>query len=217
MRIVSVNVGLPRQVDWAGKAVATAIYKQPVEGSVRLRRLNLAGDSQADLGAHGGPRKAVYAFPSENYGFWRDQLPGVDLGWGAFGENLTTEGWDEEAVALGDRFRIRSAIVQVTQPRIPCYKLGIRLGRDDAVARFLATGRTGFYMAVLEEGELQAGDQLELVGTEMDRLAVADVARLYAAAISDRNLLQRAAEMTLLPASWRRRFAARLAGHSPAH
>jgi MOSC domain-containing protein YiiM len=216
MRVLSVNTGLPRELQWNGRIVTSAIYKTPVSGAVWLRQQNLDGDRQGDLSAHGGPRKAAYAFPSENYGYWREQLPGVDLPWGAFGENFTTEGLDEEAVSIGDRFRIGSAVVVITQPRIPCYKLGIRLGQDDIVARFLATAHTGFYLAVMEEGEVRAGDAIERLGTQPASLTVADIARLYAEASSDPDLLRRAAPLTLLPAKWRMRFEARLAGRAPA-
>src|SRR5262245_25306653 len=149
MRVVSVNVGLPREVEWKGRVVTTGIFKTPVAARVALRALNLEGDRQADLTVHGGADKAVYAYPSEHYPFWRRELPGLDLPCGAFGENLTTEGLDEAEVRIGDRFRVGTAEVRVTQPRIPCYKLGIRLGRDDIVERFLWSGRSGFYLAVL--------------------------------------------------------------------
>ena len=124
MKIVSVNVGLPREVTWQGKVVTTGIFKEPVDGAVMMRTLNLDGDAQADLTVHGGPSKAVYAYPSEHYGYWRRDLPGVDLPWGMFGENLTSEGLLEEAVYIGDRFRIGGTEVMVTEPRMPCYKLG---------------------------------------------------------------------------------------------
>lgn len=215
MHLVSINIGLPRQLGWNGGNVTSAIYKTPVAGAVRLRQRNLDGDRQGDLSAHGGPRKAAYAFPSENYGYWRERMPGIELSWGAFGENFTTEGLDEETVSIGDRFRIGAAVVQVTQPRIPCYKLGIRLGQDDIVSRFLATAHTGFYLAVLEEGEVRAGDAIELLGADPAGLTVADLTRLYANASSDPGLLRRAAALALLPAKWRMRFEARLAGRAP--
>jgi len=129
MELISINVGLPREVDWRGRKVLTSIWKTPVEGRVAVRQLNLAGDQQSDLSVHGGPEKAVYVYPSEHYAYWREELPGVDLPWGAFGENLTTQGLREDSVQIGDRLRIGSADFLVTQPRMPCYKLGIRFTR----------------------------------------------------------------------------------------
>src|SRR6266480_681018 len=149
MKVMSVNVGLPREVEWHGKTVLTSIFKEPVTGRVRVERLNLVGDRQSDLTVHGGVDKAVYAYPSEHYGYWRAELPGVDLPWGMFGENFTTEGLLEEAVYIGDKFRIGETEVMVTEPRMPCYKLGIKFGRADIIKRFLASRRTGFYFAVV--------------------------------------------------------------------
>jgi MOSC domain-containing protein YiiM len=144
MKILSVNVGLAKEVTWQGKLVTTGIFKEPVNAPVMLRTLNLDGDQQADLTVHGGVNKAVYAYPSEHYGYWRAELPGVDLPWGMFGENFTTEGLLEEAVYIGDRFRIGGTEVMATEPRMPCYKLGIKFGRADIIKRFLASRRTGF-------------------------------------------------------------------------
>ena len=156
MKLVSVQVGRPRRVRWHGKAVSTGIYKEPVAGRIMLRRDNLDGDQQADLTVHGGWDKAVYVYPSEHYPLWRAELPGMELPYGMFGENFTTEGLDETSVHLGDQFRIGGAVVEVTQPRMPCYKLGIRFGRPDMPKRFHASGRCGFYLAVLQEGEVGA-------------------------------------------------------------
>src|SRR5882724_12583457 len=157
MRVLSVNVGSPREVQWQGRPVRTSIWKSPVTGPVIVKTLNLDGDQQADLTVHGGEKKAVYVYPSEHYALWRAELPGVDLPWGAFGENLTTEGLMEDSVHIGDRFRIGSAELVVTQPRMPCFKLGIRFGRPDIVKRFLRSGRTGFYLTVTREGQVEAG------------------------------------------------------------
>src|SRR5262245_58207652 len=143
MRVVSVNVGLPRDVIWKGRTVTTSIFKEPVEGRVALRNLNFDGDRQADLSVHGGPMKAVYAYPVEHYDYWRGELPDMTLPFGMFGENLTIDGLVENAVNIGDRFRIGSAELMATGPRLPCYKLGIKFGRDDMVKRFAASGRTG--------------------------------------------------------------------------
>src|SRR6266852_1746146 len=153
MKLVSVNVGLPREVMWHGRTVTTGIYKQPVEGRVALRKLNLDGDGQADLTVHGGEDKAVYCYPLEHYDYWKKELPGGDLPMGVFGENFTTEGL-LEGVHLGDRFSVGSAEVVVTQPSLPCYKLGVRFQSDDMVKRFLASGRSGFYFAVAREGQV---------------------------------------------------------------
>ena len=175
MKLVSVSVGLPREVQWNGESVRTSIFKDPVPGRVRVSRLNLQGDEQSDLEVHGGTDMAVYAYPSEHYAFWRKELPGVELPWGVFGENLTTEGLLEDGVHVGDRFRIATAEFAVTQPRMPCYKLALRFGRADMVKRFLQSGRTGFYLAVLKEGEVGAGDAIESSGADQHRISIAAV------------------------------------------
>src|SRR6476660_1081090 len=180
LRIISVNVGLPREVSWRGKTIQTGIYKEPVAGRVLMRTLNLDGDRQADLKVHGGPSKAVYAYPSEHYEFWRQELPGMDLPWGSFGENLTTRGFLRGGVQIGDRFRIGAAEVMVTEPRLPCFKLGLRFGRDDMLKRFLASGRLGFYFRVVVEGEIAAGDEVLPIERAQDSLAVSEITRLYA-------------------------------------
>ena len=175
-----------------------------------MTRLNILGDRQSDLSAHGGADKAIYAYPSEHYGFWRNELPGTDFSWGAFGENLTTEGLLEDRVHIGDRFRAGSAEFIVTQPRMPCFKLGIRFNRPDMVKRFLHSGRTGFYLAVLREGDIGAGDPLELVGEDDSHITVGDVVGLYAADAANQDLLRRASELSSLPESWREYFRERL-------
>ena len=177
MKIVSINVGRPRNVEWRGKIVSTSIFKEPVAGPVRLQRLNLAGDEQADLSVHGGANKAVYVYPSEHYAYWRKELPGVELPWGAFGENLTTEGLSESTLQIGDRLIIGSAELRVTQPRMPCFKLAIRFGRPDMVKRFQQSGRSGFYLSVLREGVLTAGDSIRVVPQEEASLTVAEYFR----------------------------------------
>ena len=206
LRVVSVNVGLPREVVWKGRVVRTGIFKEPVEGRVAVRALNLDGDRQADLAVHGGVSKAIYVYPSEHYAYWREELPGVELPWGMFGENLTTEGLLEGAVAIGDRFRIGSAQVVVTEPRMPCYKLGLRFRRDDVIKRFLASRRTGFYLAVLNEGEVEAGDRVERLSRDPHGVTVADITHLYASKPHDVGLLQRAISVEALPESWRTYF-----------
>lgn len=206
MRIVSLHIGRPRLVTWDGQPVSTGIYKSPVEGRVMLRTLNLDGDRQADLTVHGGPYKAAYAYPSEHYTYWRDELPGVELPWGMFGENFTTQGLDESSVHIGDRFRVGKAEVLVTQPRMPCYKLGIKFGRMDILKRFLASGRTGFYFSVAREGEVAAGDEVELLARDENNVTVADITRLYSRDREDFDTMRRAVEVEALPDSWRQHF-----------
>ncbi len=206
MKILSLNVGLPREVTWQGKLVTTGIFKEPVNGPVMLRTLNLDGDRQADLTVHGGVDKAVYAYPSEHYGYWRAELPGVDLPWGMFGENFMSEGLLEETVYIGDRFRIGETEVIVTEPRMPCYKLGIKFGRADIIKRFLASRRTGFYFAVAREGMVSAGDAVEFIGRDQQEISAADIIRLYAFERSDVKGLRRAIEVKALPESWKGYF-----------
>ena len=206
MKILSLNISLPREVIWQGKVVTTGIFKEPVNGPVMLRRLNLDGDGQADLTVHGGASKAVYAYPSEHYAFWRAELPGMDLPWGVFGENFTTEGLLETAVYIGDRFRIGETEVMVTEPRMPCYKLGIKFGRADIIKRFLASRRTGFYFAVVRDGIVSAGNALKLIGQEQQEISVADITRLYAFEKGDVKSLRRAIEVEALPESWKGYF-----------
>ena len=201
--MVSVNVGLPREVAWHGRVVRTSIWKDPVEGLVHVSSLNLEGDQQSDLSVHGGPEKAVYAYPREHYEYWRRELPGTDLAWGAFGENFTTEGLLEPDIRIGDRIRVGSAEFLVTQPRMPCFKLGIRFGRDDMVKRFLRSGRPGFYLAVIREGEVASGNSLEFVGRDEHGVTVADIASLYARDRDNEDLLRRAVDVPALPESWK--------------
>ena len=210
MKVLSLNVGLPREVTWQGKRVTTGIFKEPIQERVMMRTLNLDGDQQADLTVHGGVSKAVYAYPSEHYNYWRSELPGMDLSWGMFGENFTTEGLLEDTVYVGDRFRISETEVMVTEPRMPCYKLGIKFGRADIVKRFLASRRTGFYFAVMREGMVGAGDDVELIEREQQEISVADVTRLYAFDKDDVKSLRRAIQVEALPESWKGYFQHRL-------
>jgi MOSC domain-containing protein YiiM len=212
MKIISLNVGRPRLVVSDGQAVSTGIYKTPTGGRVMLRTLNLDGDRQADLSVHGGPSKAAYAYPSEHYAYWRGELPGVELPWGMFGENFTTEGLDESSVNIGDRFRLGAAEVTVTEPRMPCYKLGIRFGRTDIIKRFLASGRTGFYFSVGREGEVGAGDEVELLGRDENNVTVADIVRLYTRDRGDFETMRRAVAVEALPEKWRQHFRQQLSG-----
>lgn len=210
MKLLSINVGLPREVEWRGKVVRTSIFKAPVSARVRVTRLNVQGDRQSDLSVHGGADKAVYAYPSEHYAFWRNELPDMDFPWGVFGENLTTEGLLEDHVHIGDRFRAGSAKFMVTQPRMPCFKLAIRFNRPDMVKRFLRSGRSGFYLAVIQEGDIGAGDSLDLVAEDNSHVTVTDVVGLYAADAANQDLLRRASELSALPESWREYFRERL-------
>ena len=206
MKLVSVNTGLPREVMWHDRRVTTGIYKQPVEGRVALRKLNLDGDRQADLSVHGGEYKAVYCYPVEHYDYWKMELPGRELTMGMFGENFTTHGLLEHSVHLGDRFSVGSAEVVVTQPRLPCYKLGVRFGADDMVRRFLASGRTGFYLAVTRDGEVGADDEIKAVSRDTNAVPVSEITRLYVAkTYEERDLasLRRALRVEALPDSWK--------------
>jgi MOSC domain-containing protein YiiM len=206
MKILSVQVGLPKEVTWQGRRVTTGIFKEPIQGRIMMRMLNLDGDQQADLTVHGGVNKAVYVYPSEHYSYWRTELPGMDLPWGMFGENFTTEGLLENAVYIGDRFRIGETEVMVTEPRMPCYKLGIKFGRPDIIKRFLSSRRTGFYFSVMHEGMVGAGDSLELIRHQQAEISVADVTRLYAFEKDDVNGLRRATEVEALPEGWKGYF-----------
>lgn len=226
MKLISLNVGLPREVSWHNTIVTTAIFKQPVSGRLALRKLNLDGDRQADLRVHGGEHKAVYCYPVEHYAYWKKELPGRDLGFAVFGENFTTEGLLEDAVHLGDRFAIGSAEVVVTQPRLPCYKLGIRFESDQMVKRFLASARTGFYLAVTREGEVGAGDEIKLLSRDPTAVPVSEITRLYLAIHpatdnifndADAAVVHRALQVAVLPENWKSYLRDRLPRASRGH
>jgi MOSC domain-containing protein YiiM len=204
--LISVQVGLPRGLARDGNEVVTGIFKTPVETRLRMRELNLDGDRQADLSVHGGPNKAVYAYPSEHYPFWRNQLPGMELPWGAFGENLTTSGLLESAVCIGDRFAIGTAEVVVTQPRLPCFKLNMKFNRDDMVRRFLASHYSGFYLRVLREGEVGQGDAIRPIHQDEQRVSVLDALRLHLRESDSSELRERAMRVEYLSPSWRKEF-----------
>jgi MOSC domain-containing protein YiiM len=211
MRILSVNVGLPRQFVSDGKSVTTGIYKSPVHGRVTVARLNLQGDGQADLSVHGGPNKAVYAYPSEHYAYWQRELPGVEMPWGIFGENLTLEGLLEDEAHIGDHFRMGTAILMVTQPRLPCYKLGIRFGRDDMPERFLSSRRSGFYFGVVKEGELGERDTIEPIHQDRNLISVSEILHLcYGDGHQDSQLVERALKVEALSPNWRKRVIKRV-------
>jgi len=213
MKLVSVNTGLPREVTWHGRSVITAIHKEPVEGRVALRKLNLNGDRQADLSVHGGQHKAVYCYPHEHYAYWKRELPRRELPLGTFGENFTTDGLLEDSVHLGDQFSIGSAEVIVTQPRLPCYKLGVRFQADDMVKRFLASGRTGFYSAVTRQGEVGATDEIKVLARDANRVPIGEITQLYVAkryGDAELNSVRRALQVPALPESWKEYFRERL-------
>jgi MOSC domain-containing protein YiiM len=218
MKLVSLNVGLPREVTWHGMAVTTGIFKQPVEGRIALRTLNIDGDRQADLTVHGGEEKAVYCYPLEHYEYWKRELPGRELPMGMFGENFTLDfpsrpGLPEDSVHIGDRFSIGSAEVVVTQPRLPCYKLGVRFAIDDMVKRFHISGRSGFYLAVTREGEVGAGDEMRLISEEASAVPVSEITRLFGVksySIDDVRSVERALQVEALPESWKEYFRERM-------
>jgi MOSC domain-containing protein YiiM len=205
-KLNSVNVGLPREVSWNGKTVTTGIFKKPVDDPAMLRTLNLDGDRQADLSVHGGVSKAVYAYPAEHYEYWKRELPDMQLPYGMFGENFDTEGSREDGVNVGDRFRVGAAELMVTEPRMPCYKLGIKFGRADILKKFLASRRTGFYFAVVKEGHVKAGDSIELLARDPGHIAIADITRLYAFEKDDLEMLRRVVKLEALSESWRDYF-----------
>ncbi|HEY2820977.1 MAG TPA: MOSC domain-containing protein [Candidatus Acidoferrum sp.] len=213
MKIVSLNVGLPREVEWHGHAVTTGIFKSPTPKRIRLRKLNLDGDRQADLTVHGGEHKAVYCYPVEHYAFWKKKLSGRDLPLGAFGENFTTEGMLEDNVFLGDRFAINDAEVVVTQPRLPCYKLGVRFQSDDMVKKFLASRRIGFYVAVTREGEVATGDEIVPITRNVSGVSIADFTRLFLAkqfTQKDAAAIHQLFELPSVPNDWKSYFHDRL-------
>ena len=189
--VLRICVSKSKNVDWNGHQIATGIFKVPVEGKLSARRLNLDGDEQADLTVHGGPDKAVYAYPEEQYEYWKKELPDRHLEWGSFGENLTTSGFDENSLCIGDKLKIGSARFVVTQPRMPCYKLGIRLADPAMVGRFYKSGKWGFYLAVIEEGEIETGDKIISEGGDGNGVTLADVSRCFLSHQLDPKLLSK--------------------------
>jgi len=208
MKVLSVNVGLPRNVLFNGQIITTAIFKDPVNGPIILRKLNLDGDKQADLTVHGGIDKAVYSYPEEHYYYWRKQFPNMDLEWGMFGENFTTEGLLEDAVNVGDQFQIGSAKLVATQPRMPCYKLGVRFGRMDVIRKFMTSGRPGIYFKVLTEAEIKTGDKIKLIKRDKNNVTVKDIVTLYLTRNNTDNIetMRRATKIRDLPEGWRSEF-----------
>jgi MOSC domain-containing protein YiiM len=210
MKLLSVNVGLPRDLRVNGKTVRTSIWKYPVQGRVHVSTLNLDGDEQSDLTVHGGVDKAVYLYPSEHYTYWRDQLPGVELPSGAFGENFCAEGVLEDQIRIGDRLRISSAEFIVTQPRLPCYKLGIRFNRPEIVKHFLQSKRTGLYLRVLREGDVGQGDEIEFIEKQDSGVTITEIVSLYSTDPHNQELLRRAIDVPALPESWKDYFRKRI-------
>lgn len=212
MKLISLNVARPQLALYNGATISTGIFKKPVSGPVPLRTLNLDGDRQADLAVHGGPNKAVYGYPAEHYDFWRQELPGMSLRWGMFGENFTTEGLSESDLHIGDRLQVGTAVIMVRQPRIPCYKLAVKFHRSDILARFLRSGRSGFYFSVEQEGIVAAGDSFEFLSTEPQAISIAEMNRLFAEDKYNAGLLEKAIATPALPEDWREYFRKRQAG-----
>jgi MOSC domain-containing protein YiiM len=209
-KIVSLNIGLPRRVVFNGQVVTTGIFKEPTDGHVMLRRLNLDGDKQADLTVHGGVDKAVYSYAAEHYDYWRGELSSMNLPWGMFGENFTTEGLLEDNVNIGDTLQVGSAKLMVTQPRMPCYKLGVRFGRMDIVRRFMASGRPGIYCKVLEEGEVVKDDKINIIRKDKNNVTVIDIVRMYIRDHEDIEIMKRAIKTGALPEGWKYEFLQRI-------
>ena len=212
MKLLKVSVGLPQVIQTPSEGfVTTAIFKTPVQGRVKVNDLNLAGDAQADLRVHGGWSKAVYAYPSEHYDFWRAEYPDKEIEDAQFGENLATTGMLENELFIGDRLRIGTAEFIVTEPRMPCYKLGIRFGRKDILRRFLQSRRSGFYLAVTNTGELEAGDEIEMLSKDDNGVTVTDIVRLWVEDKDDVETMTRALNVESLPESWKEPFRERIA------
>lgn len=214
MQIVSVNVGLPRVIEYCGKPTATGIFKTSVSGKIAVNKSNLAGDAQADLRVHGGSNKAVYAYPSEHYDFWRAELPEINFEPGIFGENLTTIGLSETTICIGDKFRIGTAEFVVTEPRFPCFKLGLRFGRKDIIRRFQKSNRCGFYLAVEKTGELETGDQIEIVSRDERQFSILEAFAFGENKPIDSEKLRAALEIEALPKKWKNNIRRQLATRS---
>lgn len=211
MKVVSVSVGLPKIVQTPDEGfVTTAIFKEPVAGRVIVNKFNLEGDAQADLRVHGGWSKAVYAYPEEHYEFWRRELPDTEFGYANFGENLNTQGLLEIEIFIGDRLRIGTAEFVITEPRMPCYKLGVRFNRKDILRRFLQSRRSGFYLAVEKTGDLAAGDDIEFLSRDPNKVSVTDIVRVWVADKDDRDTMSRALKVEALPETWKEPFRERL-------
>jgi len=203
MKLISLNVSLPKTVEFRGNKVTTGIYKDPVQGRIQVRKLNLDGDKQADLTVHGGIEKAVYSYPSEHYPFWRSLYPDIEMNWGMFGENFTTEGLLENQVNIGDEFQIGSTKFAVTQPRMPCFKLGIKFGRGDVIKKFFASGKPGIYFKVLEEGEVGTGDEIKQIRRDENNVTVVDIMKIYGKERENVDFLKKAIKVDALAQGWK--------------
>jgi MOSC domain-containing protein YiiM len=209
-RLLSVNVGLPRDVTWQGKTVHTAVWKAPVDGPRLVRRLNIDGDGQGDLAGHGGEHRAVFVYQIDSYRYWQDQLARNDFTYGQFGENFTVEGLSNAEVCIGDRYRIGGALFEVTQPRVTCYRVGIRMNEPQMAALLVAHGRPGFYFRVLEEGEVAAGDEITRVASGPECISIFEINSLLYMPGHPRSQLERALRIPALSAGWRGSFEALL-------
>ena len=209
-RLLSVNVGLPRDIAWQGRTVHTAIWKAPVQGRRMVRRLNIDGDGQGDLAGHGGEHRAVFVYQMESYRYWQDRLGRSDFAYGQFGENFTVDGLPDDEVCIGDHYRIGGALFEVTQPRVTCYRVGIRMNEPRMAALLVAHGRPGFYFRVLEEGEVEAGDEIVQVAAGPERMTVAEVNALLYMPGHPRSELEKALRIPALSAGWRDSFHALL-------
>ena len=207
-RLLSVNVGLPRDIEWKGRTVHTGIWKNPVHGRCRARRLNLDGDGQGDLGGHGGEQRAVFVYQIESYRHWQELLKRSDFVYGQFGENFTIEGLPDDAVCIGDRYRIGSALFEVTQPRVTCFRVGIRMNEPRMPALLTGSGRPGFYFRVLQEGEVGAGDEIVKAGGAQEQMTVAEINALLYSPNHPRGQLERALRIVALSPGWRGSFEA---------
>jgi len=209
-RLLSINVGLPRDIEWQGRTVHTAVWKAPVEGPRMVRRLNIDGDGQGDLAGHGGEHRAVFVYQADSYRYWQDQLRRSDFTYGQFGENFSVEGLSDAEVCIGDRYRVGGALFEVTQPRVTCYRVGIRMNEPDMAALLVRHGRPGFYFRVIEEGAVQAGDEITQVASGPERMSVRDINALLYMPGHPRDQLERALRIPALSAGWRRSFEALL-------
>jgi len=203
MKLISLNVSLPKTVDYRGYKVSTGIYNNPVEGRLKVKTLNIEGDEQADLSVHGGPDKAIYSYPSEHYPFWKELYPNLSINWGMFGENLTTEGLLEDQANIGDEYQIGTAKFAVTQPRMPCFKLGIKFGTTSVIKKLFASAKCGIYFKVLEEGEVGAGDEIKLVKKDKNNVTIRDIMKTYGDERNHKELLERALKIDALPLGWK--------------
>src|SRR5271168_4537183 len=210
-RLLSVNVGLPRDIAWQGKTVHTAVWKSPVQGRRMVRRLNIEGDGQGDLGGHGGVNRAVMIYQLDSYRYWEKELSRANLSYGQFGENFTVDGLSDNEVCIGDRYRIGGALFEVTQPRVTCYRLGIRMNEPEMAALVVKHGRPGFYFRVLDEGEVEAGDEITRVASGPERMSVSEIDALLYMLGHSRDQLERALRIPALSFGWQRSFEALLA------